>query len=398
VRFARLTSRLALAALGLLAACARPALERPAAPAALRVATTGDYAPFSSTDAAGQRRGLDVEVAARLATDIGQRLAWVAVTWPTLDAATARDAYDVAMSGITMRADRAIVGRFTRPYATTGAVAIVRAGDAARLAPPSALDRPGMRLAVNAGGHLERLTRLRFPRATILPQAANALVPAALRSGAADAAISDTAEARGWLAPGLVALAPFSVDYKAYLLPVEQAALATRVDAWLMAREADGWLNAARVRWLGDGASRDAAAAARQAVAGLVRLRLDLMPAVAAAKRAADLPIEDREQEARVLDRVRARVPSAPARAVAVYAVLIETAKTVQRTAPAVAAPPSLDALRAALGRIDETLCRELERLPPATIAEWRMALAPALGDGVAVRQLSDALADTPRL
>ncbi|MDX2167064.1 MAG: transporter substrate-binding domain-containing protein [Deltaproteobacteria bacterium] len=381
--------RLPLFALLLLVACAQPVAppsttrSAPPAAAALRVATSGDYAPFSSIDSAGQRRGLDVALGQRFAADLGRQLDWTRFTWPALDTDVARGGFDVALSGVTMRADRALVGRFSRPYATTGAVAIVRAADATRFADRGALDRPGVRLAVNGGGHLERLTRARFPHATILPQADNARVPRVLRDGAADAAISDTAEAHGWLTPQLVALPPFSRDFKAALLPADHGALAAQLDDWLRGREADGWLNRERVHWLGDAAAMDAAAAARNAVAGLVQLRLALMPAVAAAKRAAHLPIEDRAQEARVLDRVRSQVPNDPARAAAVFGVLIELAKTIQRSAPALADPPTLDALRAALGRIDETLCAELNALPRSTPAQWRAVLAPAIADDV---------------
>ncbi|MFN8640270.1 MAG: hypothetical protein U0802_00880 [Candidatus Binatia bacterium] len=39
---------------------------------------------------------------------------WVPLAWPDLEAATAlRGDFDVALSGVTMRADRALVGRAT---------------------------------------------------------------------------------------------------------------------------------------------------------------------------------------------------------------------------------------------------------------------------------------------
>jgi len=360
--------------------------------APLQVASTGDYAPFTTIDAQGVRSGLDVEVAERFAHDLGAPLAWLPLTWSNLDAATASGSFDVAMSGVTLRADRALLGRFTRPLATTGAVAIVRAASARRFAAPEALDQPGVRLAVNAGGHLERLARERFRRATVLPQASNADVPLALRDGRADAAISDTAEAHLWLSADFVALPPFSVDHKGALLPVDRAELATQLDTWLRAREADGWLNAARVRWLGPGASLDAAAAAREAVAALIQLRLDLMPSIAAAKRAAGQPIEDPAQEARVLERVRAAVPADPARAEAVYKLLFAMAKQAQRDAAPVDVPPSLEVLRAALGRIDETLCAELEQLPASAADSWFTTLTRTLGRSADVYRLGATL------
>lgn len=364
---ARAPHSLWLLALILLAGCAPP----------LRVATSGDYAPFSVRSDDGARSGLDVAIAERLADDLGMRLVWVPVAWPQLTSELERGGFDVALSGVTMRPERALIGRYARPYATTNALPVVRAADAGRWRSLADLDRPDVRLAVNAGGHLERVARARFPRAAIAPVAGNRIV-AALADPAVDAVITDTAELAVWPPgePRPVALAALTVDHKAPLLPADRSALAARVDDWLLAREADGWLNAERVRALGPRASLDAAGAARQAVAAWITLRLGLMPDVAAAKRAAGRPIEDRAQEARVLERVRAQVPEAPERAAAVYAVLIDAAKTVQRETLPSPAGPSLDALRAALGRIDEMLCRELAALPPSSVEAWRAALA----------------------
>src|SRR5262249_4056045 len=151
--------------------------------------------------------------------------------------------------------------------------------------------------------------------------------------------------------------------------------LAARLDAWMAEREADGWLAAERKRWLGDGGALDSASATRESVAALIALRTSLMPMGAAAKRAASLPIEDLAQEARVLDRVRAENQAAPERAVAVYRSLIEIAKDVQRKSPAAAPTATLDALRAAIGRVDEQLGRELRRLPPDDVVTWSAAL-----------------------
>ncbi len=347
----------------------------------LRVATSGDYAPFSTIGADGRRSGLDIAVAERLAADLGRQLDWVRLVWPALDAETAASGFDVAMSGITMRADRALVGRFTRPYAVTRAVVLVRQSDAGRFAALDDLDRPGVRIAVNRGGHLERVTRARFARATLLPLADNRAVPDAVRAGRADAAITDSAEQHAWLTPELMSLGAFGRDHKAYLLPADAGPLARRIGEWMMAREADGWLDAERRRWLGDEANLGPAAAGREAVGALIRLRLALMPEIAAAKRAAGLPLEDPAQETKVLQRVRAQVPSNPERAAALYGALIDLAKAAQRSAAAATRDvPSLAVLRAALERIDAALCLELEHLLPSPAAAWRETLGATLG------------------
>jgi cyclohexadienyl dehydratase len=344
----------------------------------LRVATSGDYAPFSSEEESGKLRGMDIDIAERLGRDLGMEIQFVRFAWPDLERKLEGGELDVAMSGITMRPDRAVAGLYTRPYALTGAVALVRSDGTIRKV--ADLERPSVRLVVNAGGHLERATRARFPRASVTTTTDNWSLAPQVREGKVDAAITDSAEVRQWLDRSLRALGPFTYDHKAFLLPAAQAALAERIDAWLAERERDGWLSELRARWLGDGAALDGRAMAREAVVALVELRLGLMPAVAAAKREAGLALEDPAQEERVLERARAAAGGAASRVEGVYRLLIEMAKSVQRQASAPSAPQPLDRLRAAIARIDDRLVPELRGAPPAAASAWQSILQRNLG------------------
>jgi len=363
----------------------------------LRVGTSGDYAPFSVTGAAGHLSGLDIDVAGRMGRDLGREVEFVRFAWPELLARLQDGAFDIVMSGVTMREDRAALGCYSRPYVTTGAVLLVRADDAARFDSAAALNRPHVRIVVNAGGHLERVARERFPLAAIDAVRDNASMPDRVLNGTADAALTDSAEARVWQRPRLRVIGPLTHDHKAFLLPAAGADLAARVDAWMVARENDGWLNERRRQWLGSEFSMDASLATRQAVAALIRVRLGLMPAVAAAKRAAGLPIEDPEQEARVLSRVAAAAAPDPERTLRVYRLIIEMAKAVQRTSEPPSPTVPLGALRDAVRRIDEQLVREIRRRPVATTGEWSDAIEPDLLsagiDASAIRRLASVLA-----
>jgi len=348
----------------------------------LRVATSGDYPPFTTEAPDGTRSGLDVAIAMRLSTDLGMLLEWVPLSWPELAAATVRGDFDVALSGITMTADRAVIGRYTRPYASTRAVAVIRPADARRWKTVSDLNRPGVQIVVNAGGHLETVARKTFPRAKVTTVPNNRLV-VAFTDRAVDAVVTDSAELSAWPDPNTpIALPPLTVDDKAPLLPADHAELAAQIDDWLMAREEDGWLDAERVRALGPSAALDAAGAARQAVAALVRLRLSLMPDVAAAKRADNKPIADPEQEKRVLEKAREAVPSAPDRAVAVYTQLIGMAKAAQnKPTPSGGATGRRSAT---LDRSDRSLRSTAVRIrissrKGTTPCKWRLTRSPSI-------------------
>src|SRR5213078_3348903 len=257
------------AAIALLAAaCLHP---RPEAPP-LRVGTSGNYPPFSLARD-GRLEGLDVEVARRFAHDGGRRLELVPFRWPELMRDLAAGRFDLAM------------GVFTRPVAEAGAVVLAHQ----RLDPRSSW----LRLGVNAGGHLERLAARLFPHALLVRTHANRALAELLTSGAADAILTDEAEADALAVPGAVRLGPFTRDRKGYL--GRDPALVAELDAWLRAREADGTLAALRARWLGPerARARSAFASDLDALVALVDLRLAFMPAVAAAKQKTGRPFED---------------------------------------------------------------------------------------------------------
>lgn len=361
----------------------------------LRIGFSGDYLPFAGRDARGRAIGLDAELAHRLGADLGRRVQLVDFEWEHLLRDLRGGRFDLVASGVTMRPERAIFGRFSRPYALTGAVALIRREDRPRLDSLRALDRAGVRVAVHAGGHLERVARRLFSRAAVTAVADNASLPGRLLDGRVDAVLTDSAEARQWMRAELYAVGPFTQDHKALLLPRSAQALAEQIDDWLVARERDGWLDARRVHWLGDRASIDFDAMTRQAVAALIELRLELMPAIAAAKLTMGKPLRDEEQERRVLRYLTARADQ-PQRVARLYRVIFDLARRVQAASAPHSAPAGLEALREAVRRIDEQIVRELDRVAPAAAADWLrelgdIALLPGL-DALAAARLATAL------
>jgi cyclohexadienyl dehydratase len=386
----------------------------------LVVGTSGDYAPFSLARD-GRLEGFDLKIARAYARERGFELRIVRFRWPELLEGLVAGRFDVAMSGITVRPERSAAGVFTVPVMETGAVVLVP--EDAPVRSPDALDAPGVRIAVNAGGHLERVARARFPRAQVLALSPNEAVPEALRDGAADAVVSDSAEAPHWMreGPALRRLGPLSRDLKAYLLPAHRAGLAKDLDAWLLAREADGTLERLRREALGEEGSPRTAEPLPALLAALDE-RLDLMPLVAEAKRASRVAVRDDAQEERILAAALAAsraaaaslgMPAPPDDAVrALFQVQIAAARAVQAAVLAEApagtqgdVPSDLATLRAALARIGERIAMLAVRLPdhlePAAVREaaHRGLTAPGL-DAAARERIADAvvaLARAPR-
>jgi cyclohexadienyl dehydratase len=379
----------------LLVGCA--AADAPApAPAVLRVGTSGDYAPFSVSGPAG-RGGFDVELARAYARERGLRIRWVPLRWTTLDRDFAAGRFDVVMSGITVRPERSLAGSFSLPVTSSGVVLLRPRGIEPR------------RIAVNAGGHLERAARRLFPAAELRPLSPNAAVREALVAGEVDAAVTDTLEAPGWLAgtSGIEAFGPYTRDFKAYWFPAGAAARVRDLDAWLLAREADGTLGALRARTLPDGA-RVATATPLVALGAALEERLALMPLVAEAKRASGVPVRVPEQEREVLRRARAETLAAAGEAGettpdeaavdAFFAASLDAAREIQERTlagpPSEAPPADLDgALRPALAGITARIAWLLPRVPASTQRhEASAVLAPLEVTGATRERLADAL------
>ena len=369
------------AVLVVVAACGavRPAPPPLAPPEpVLRVGTSGDYPPFSVRAADGTYSGFDVEVARAYAAARGRTLELVPFRWPELATRLAAGEFDVAMGGVTVRGDRLVIGTMTAAVARADAVVLVRHDDRRR-----ALDRPDSRIAVNRGGHLERVARARLRHAAIVPVDDNRTLPDLLGRREVDAVVVDTLEAGTFDPSAFDIAARLTHDRKAYWVAPGKAALAEDLDAWLLQEERAGTLERLRAVALRDAAAPTLPPDAAR-VGDLVGRRLLLMPLVAASKHVAGLPIGDATREAAVLDRNAERARGTGLDPAAVRALLraeIAAARAVQRAATQDDVhPPSLAALRSAIDTIDAAVVRALANARDAGIARpSRSALTAAL-------------------
>ncbi len=416
-------SLVALALLGAVAGCAS-GFASGGDRQVLRVGTSADYAPFShrsGTDEGGGcaqpdcLEGFDPAVARAYAATRELQVEWVRFRWPDLLSDLEAGRFDLAMSGVTVRPERSIAGRFSVPVAKSGAVLLTRSrpGGAAPVSLDQ-LDRPGHRIAVNAGGHLERVARDRLRRASLIAVADNDRVRDMLLSGEVDTAVTDTREAPHWRAavPGLVEIGPFTRDRKAYLARADLPELSRDLDRWLIEKESDGTLDALRRAHLGSW-QEPSTEPVLEALLASIDERLALMPWVAEAKRRSGSPVEAPEREQKVLEAAVASArraaetlagrPPAERSLRALFRAQMEAAKQIQRrtlsrpTRPEVGHADLADALRPALIRIGDRIAILAAQLPsevdPKQVeASTRSALASRDLDDAHVAAIAAAL------
>ncbi len=310
-------------------------------PARLLIATSGDYAPFSHwPPGAPSPEGFSADLARAFLASAGSPppIDWVRFRWRELAFDLTAGRFDLALSGITVRPDRSTIGRFSLPVTTSGAVLLVESNSSFRSA--ADIDQAGHTIAVNAGGHLERVARDRFRAARIDAIPDNSAVLAQLERPEVRAVLSDTLEAPRWQAtrPGLRPIGPLTRDRKAAWFPPGAERRVRDFDAWLLAAEAGGLLSELRER---HGLPETRTATPRAALIASVDERLGLMIAVAEAKFELGREVEDPTRERRVLAAAWSAIDSesrhagrpAPSRASvrAFYRAQIEAAKWIQR-------------------------------------------------------------------
>jgi len=250
----------------------------------------------------------------------------------------------------------------TSSVARADAIVLVRAGDADR-----ALDRRGVVVAVNRGGHLEKLARARFHEARIAPVDDNRSLPDLLGGHRVDAVVTDSLERRNFELVDTDVWEVLAHDRKAYWVSPKRPRLVSDLDQWIGARGADGWLETERSVWLDD-PQRPRLPVDEATLVDHLTQRLLLMPLVAEVKRARAIAVGDPDREAALLESARraaARAGLEPGAYLALVRAEIEAAKSIQRAVLAQAAPgdmrtadlPDLrDDIRPAIDRIDRAI------------------------------------------
>lgn len=85
----------------------------------LYVGTTGDYEPFSYFEA-GQIKGIDIDLANRLADSLGAQAVFLPTSWSNLITDLSSERFDIMMSGISKQLFRQRVGLQSDIYLEDG--------------------------------------------------------------------------------------------------------------------------------------------------------------------------------------------------------------------------------------------------------------------------------------
>jgi len=144
-------------------------LERIRETGVLRVGTTSEQLPFAFENEDGELVGFDIDMANRLALDLGVRLELVPVDIGRMQEQLEADHFDVVMAGIDQTLRRSETMALTDPYLLVTGAAVVRDYRDKELATlEKANEVEGLRVGVTADGYASENVLRRVPDAEII--------------------------------------------------------------------------------------------------------------------------------------------------------------------------------------------------------------------------------------
>ncbi len=249
--------RLAAALLGLVASlaslAASPTVQRVQDSGELRVCIWPEYYGISLRDPrTGQLAGLDIDLSAALAADLKARPVYVDSSFATLIDDLLGDRCDIAMFAVGMTPQRAQALRFSRPYLASDIYAVTTRSSRV-VKNWQDLDKPGVRIAVQAGTFMEPVMASALKQANLVVVRPPDSRERELEAGRVDAFMTDYAYSRRLLdnaewARLVAPPSPFFVLPYAYAVKPGDAAWLTAVDEFVTRIQRDGRLHAAAKR------------------------------------------------------------------------------------------------------------------------------------------------------
>jgi len=208
--------------------------------------------PMVMNTADGSFAGYSVDLARKLAQDLGVDIAFVPTSWNLVISDLVHRQCELVASGLWITLPRALAVNFTSPTAQDGVYLVASQQAAPGKTALSDFDQPGMAVAVYAGTPQEALARRLLPRARLVAGTDDPLQQ--VLDGKAQAALAPALVPQALLqaAPGKLYLP------RSTALASTSAAMAVRkgdpdflrlLDTWLGLQRDSGWLDERLAFW-----------------------------------------------------------------------------------------------------------------------------------------------------
>jgi polar amino acid transport system substrate-binding protein len=213
-----------------------------------------EMAPWATHDKDGKFMGFSVDVARKLARDMGVEVEFHPDAFKYLIPDLLADRFDIIISGFSIEPQRALLVNFSQPYNTTDVTLAANIKTAGQFTTLQEFNKPTLTIGSLEGTTAEEMTSTLLPEAQIRTYSTDAELFAALVQGKIDAAAADNPR------PELVAkFFPDKVSVPAGVkLATFPSAFAVRrgdmgfvnfLNSWIYSRTANNWLEDRRTYW-----------------------------------------------------------------------------------------------------------------------------------------------------
>ncbi|MBU1568388.1 MAG: transporter substrate-binding domain-containing protein [Proteobacteria bacterium] len=125
------------------------------------------FQPWAMKDKTGKLIGFEIDVATRLAADMGVKVEFVPTAWSGIIPALLTGKFDVVIGGMGITAQRALQVNFTNPYDYSGMGIVAHKSLAAGFTSLESFNRPDVQIAVKLGTTAVAAAKKYLPKATL---------------------------------------------------------------------------------------------------------------------------------------------------------------------------------------------------------------------------------------
>jgi len=224
------------------------------------VVTENAYPPLQFIDAGGAAVGWEYDAMAEIATRLNATVAYENISWDAMIPAVSEAQFDIGMTGITIREDRAEVVDFSDPYMTSEMVMLVRGDEDRFMDAASFAADPDVMMAAQPGttpfyvGVYDVLDGDEANPRIQLMETFGATVQA-LRTGDVDLVLTDGTAGNGYVAASNGALKivgeKLGTEDFGFIFP-KGSDLVAPINAAIADMRADGTIDALNTKWFLD--------------------------------------------------------------------------------------------------------------------------------------------------
>ena len=214
----------------------------------------GLFEPWSACNADGELIGFEIDVAKRVAADMGVEIEFARTNWTYIISELIAEQFDVIISGMTILPERNLRVNFTSPYNSSGVYLVANTEQTADLETLADFNSSDVTIATRRGASSVRFVESAFPDAMLLLFDTDNAVLQAVVDGDAHAAAAFATTRTTWVEAHpetlhLPSEEPFASEVGAIAVRKGDLDTLNFFNTWIEANKASGWLEQRSQYW-----------------------------------------------------------------------------------------------------------------------------------------------------